>query len=367
MSEYSRRKQDRSSDVQSDQYYDQSHDNPNYRESYAYPPEYRDTYAEYDHYHSEASYDTAGYTDSANDDHPYHDETMARATDDQYNYEQPEYVPEYIEDYKQHEGSPAAHYPGAEFLDDYQPGDRIEPDFSDITDQPDDGIWLKEKHNRITYNDADLLDFEQPTRRSGFGTTMAGFAGVAGMLALIGFLAISSVPDLSPQEIIAMEGYAGEQKIKTPFNLASLRDCEVGADCSDSKKDITAITSSPTDGIITAATVSSVATNEVTTFTDTTENADGYTVIQEIPAANITIHESEESGSYYAAANEEMVVLQQWSNVRGQPERNGDILVSLAEGTIVTKIGQTGQWIEVAVNGRQRVTGYMHSSTVAQR
>jgi len=376
MSEHARRNHDRSSDVHSDQYYD----DPNYRESYDYHDarDYRDEYVEYDQYQTEASYhQSADYDHSASDDYSYHDETITYATDDQYNYEHPEYV----EEYDQQDSANAVHYPGAEFLTDYQPGDRIEPDFSGA-DIADEGVWLKEKHNRITYNDSDLRDFGPTARRGSLGTTMAGFAGVAAMLALIGFLAISSAPDLSPEEIIAMEGYAGEQQIKTPFNLASLRDCEASEDCIDSAKDITAITAGTTDGTTTTETISSIttnevatnevatnelATNEVTTFTTEAEVADGYTVIREIPAANITTFDSLETGGHYATANEEMVVLQQWSNVRGQPERNGDILTSLAEGTIVTKIGQTGQWVEVAVNGRQLVTGYMHSSTVAQR
>ena len=51
----------------------------------------------------------------------------------------------------------------------------------------------------------------------------------------------------------------------------------------------------------------------------------------------------------------------------GRPDINGEILTSLAEGTNVTMISQSGQWFEVEVNGRRRVTGYMHRSTVAAR
>ena len=188
--------------------------------------------------------------------------------------------------------------------------------------------------------------------------TLAGVAGIGGILVLIGFLAVSSAPDLSPEEIIAMEGYGGEQQVKTPFNLASLRDCDSGADCDyTTETTIVSVTSTSTSALVSS-------TNDIEADTDRniTESVnERNALITEIPAAQIVANTS--TGN----AGNNLVVLQQWSNVRGRPDINGEILTSLAEGTDVTKIGQTGQWIEVEVNGRKRVTGYMHRSTVTTR
>ena len=228
--------------------------------------------------------------------------------------------------------------------------DRIEPEFSETEE-----VWLKEKLTRITYNDNDLRDI-QPAKHSTMLRTLAGVAGIGGILVLIGFLAVSSAPDLSPEEIIAMEGYGGEQKVKTPFNLASLRDCDAGADCDrTTETKIVPVTS-------TAALVPSANGIEADTVRNFSEVVnEGNTQIREIPATQITAN----TNTFSAGNN--LVVLQQWSNVRGRPDINGEILTSLAEGTNVTMISQSGQWFEVEVNGRRRVTGYMHRSTVAAR
>jgi len=230
--------------------------------------------------------------------------------------------------------------------------DRIEPDFPETEE-----VWLKEKLSRITYNDNDLRDI-QPVKHSTMLRTMAGVAGIGGILVLIGFLAVSSAPDLSPEEIIAMEGYGGEQQVKTSFNLASLRDCDASADCDYTTK----TTIIPVTSTSTSALVSNTNDIEAETVRNITESVNEVnTQIREIPAAQITANTS--TGS----TGNTLVVLQQWSNVRGRPDINGEILTSLAEGTNVTKIGQTGQWLEVEVNGRKRVTGYMHRSTVTTR
>ncbi len=248
-------------------------------------------------------------------------------------------------------------------------------------------VWLKEKLSIISYNDHDLQDIER-ARHSTLKRTIAGFAGLTGILGLIGFLAVSSAPDLSPEEIIAMEGYAGEQSTKTPFNLASLRDCDTSADCSKAAKTeivpITAVSaqtlasvSQDTSGSRHAtptvpATEIYIARNNSETIGSFREN------FREIPAAVatiLTVTESEAADSATTRSQDytdsdlsisDLVVLQQWSNVRGAPELNGEILTSLAKGTNVTGIGQTGKWIKVKVIGRKQVTGYMHQSTVGQ-
>jgi len=297
MSEHPRKHQIRSTDVREDRYSDD--------------PRYREKHDEYDHQHRGAS-------EQRTVDHRYR--TGDESAD--------------------HQDANSGYS---------MSGNRIEPDFPETEE-----VWLKEKLSRISYNDHDLRDI-QHAKHSTAVRTMAGVAGIAGILFLIGFLAISSIPDLSPEDIIAMEGYGGEQKVKTPFNLASLRDCHVGADCSYK----------PDTEIVPVTSKSTLASGRADTQSASSNIRESVnessTQLREIPAATVTA--STDTGS----SDNNLVVLQQWSNVRGRPDINGEIITSLAEGTNVTKIGQAGQWFEVEINGRKRVTGYMHRSTLAER
>ena len=275
-------------------------------------------------------------------------------------------------------------YPGAEFLAEHQRSDHHQSDYHDRSYRepatqserwpaPErvEEVWMKEKSGKITFNDSDLQDVAYPKFSGGLSTTLAGAAGVTAMLALIGFLALSSLPDLSPQEIIAMEGYGGEQATKTPFNLASLRDCNDVHDCAEPID--TAITTS-TNSAQTAPVAPVVYTDEVLSdelpIADTTPlvveppaaTQAEFTELQEIPAATslaaiVTTFDE-------APVADQLTVLRQWSNVRSSPNTNGAILTSLARGTDVTLLRQTGDWFEVSVFDRREIIGYMHRSTV---
>ena len=87
-----------------------------------------------------------------------------------------------------------------------------------------------------------------------------------------------------------------------------------------------------------------------------------FTELQEIPAATslaaiVTTFDE-------APVADQLTVLRQWSNVRSSPNTNGAILTSLARGTDVTLLRQTGDWFEVSVFDRREIIGYMHRSTV---
>jgi len=306
-------------------------------------------------------------------DDRYSDEPSYRETHDEHDYNRRRVVSD--NDARDHRS--ADHRFGA--IDDHresrQPGN-FDPDFPETEEvwPETEEVWLKEKLSHISYNDSDLRDIKH-TKHSTIVQTLTRFAGIAGILGLIGFLAVSSIPDLSPEEIIAMDGYAGEQKTKTPFNLASLRDCYVGDDCSNlAKTEIVPITSTSGTTKSGISTSGSAQTSNSRNISETVDSSyESYPAVREIPAANSTTTNVATSSAAAdrpttrrdnAASN--LVVLQQWSNVRSAPEINGEILTSLAEGAQVTRIGQIGNWIEVKVSGRKQVTGYMHRSTVSQ-
>ncbi len=237
-------------------------------------------------------------------------------------------------------------------------------------------VWLREKQSRITFNDSDLQDIEF-IERSDRVRKLAAYGGVVAMLGLIVFLGFSSTPDLSPLEIIAADGYEGEQPTKTPFNLASLHECEPGAECAKAleskvtpvvaKTTVTEpVTETPTT-IVTQASSAKVAETFISTRdVPLADNLAGNLEILEIPAADTGLASTRlSSTNFEAGLFHRLTVLQQWSNVRGTPNINGDILVSLDIGKTVTKLGESGQWIEVQVDERPSVTGYMHRSTIA--
>ncbi len=363
---------------------------------------YRTDDADYDtrrpdesHYRAEThQYDDAGTSRrSSYQGETYQGETLS--TQDEY----AESIPEHVM------------YPGREFLDDYHYNDRTEPHFPEqsYTEQnygqqpaeswsaetwpneqrdvnyptetayshPQDAphteeVWIKESQNRISYNDYDLRDVDRP-RVSNYKTTLAGFAGVTAMLGLIGFLAFSSAPDLTPEEIIAMQGYAGEQPIKTPFNLASLRECDQ-IDCAGTSTTITPNTNNSTDRVSADSNeTSALPIAQTTTVLNAipSDASSGYIELQEIPAANNTYStlSTENNKPVYTEieSNKALQVLQQWSNVRTEPSTDGAIITSLSIGTGVTVLSQTGEWYEISLTDRSFITGYMHRSTVAEK
>jgi len=234
-------------------------------------------------------------------------------------------------------------------------------------------VWLKEKQSRITFNDADLEDIAF-AKRGNLAANLAGYGGVIAMLGLVGLLAVSSLPELSAVDIIEMDGYAGEQPTKTTFNLASLHDCEAGAECAEIEKtNIAPVTSgsstqalplAQTTTIDTTSASNSYAENNSAETFEYTEVSQGISV-QEIPAVIVSTSPTVDALSGNTSSNESMVVLQQWSNVRGTPDIDGAILTSLATGKTVTPISLNGQWVEVRIDEKPSVTGYMHRSTIA--
>ena len=268
------------------------------------------------------------------------------------------------------------------------PQDLTEPYyFSPESGVEDRGLYravqIQNAQNRIRINDTDFRDVTRP-KFSNLGTTMAGFAGVAAMLGLIGFLAFSSTPEMSPTDIISMQGYSGEQKTKTPFNLADLRGCDNLNDCNENTT--TAQHSDDTTTIASSEQTNSVQTgleqtgseqagqpvesqtyalNEIPLVTGHTVAQPGTPELREVPATTTRYVNVSDNGYSSISTDRQLQVSQQWSNVRNAPNMTGAIVKSLAQGTDVTVLSQTGNWFEIQVTNIPQIIGYMHQNTVS--
>ncbi len=255
-----------------------------------------------------------------------------------------------------------------------------------------DDVWLREKYTRISYTDADLRDAELvvPHDRGKALKRVAGFAATLGLLAL---LTVASTPDLSPQDIIAMDGYAGEQSPKTLFNPASLQKADIpgqestgtssAANLTASKQDTNAAwpdsnpttTTGNTDpgdagpGDAGPGNTGNAGLNNTSFDNAATSNGSSFSVIQASSTGTFNTDSSfnneAPTSALYNNTGTALTVLQQWSNVRATADINSEILTSLAAGKTVTQIGESGRWIEVQVDEQPSVTGFMHRSTVA--
>lgn len=248
-------------------------------------------------------------------------------------------------------------------------------------------VWLKESRGRITFNESDLMDVSKPVALNKLKRTVSAIFGTAAMLGLIGFLALSSAPDLTPEEIIAMRGYAGEQSSKTPFNLASLRDCDDISECGEkfevqtgevqtgsnqtgsaqATERQTSNSYTPDNQSTTPTrnsdTTSAIEATLAATPVVTNTNLSDYDELKEIPAATLQVNADTSENTF---TSDQLTVLKQWSNVRSSPDVQSEILTSLAEGTTVTLLSQTGNWFEVSAFKRREFIGYMHKSTLSE-
>lgn len=281
-------------------------------------------------------------------------------------------------------------YPGDHYTSQYDyslPDDDTDPHyFAPGRDVEDRGLYraaeIQKAENRIRFNDADFMDVNRP-KFSNMGTTLSGFAGVVAMLGLIGFLAFSSKPELSPTDIVSMQGYSGEQKTTTAFNLAELRGCETLHDCDEStsatqlSENTAAVASSNQAGSTqnglnqegseqASGEHQTYALNKIPVVTGHTSTQQGASELVEVPATTNQYVNVSESGYSSNDEAEQLQVSRQWSNVRDAPSMAGAIIKALPEGTDVTVLSKTGNWFEIQVNNPSQITGYMHKNTVSE-
>ena len=188
----------------------------------------------------------------------------------------------------------------------------------------------------------DLEDFSRPKNNKAIAK-LAFTTGIVASVALLGGMAISTIPELSPADIISMDGYVGQAEHKTPHNLKQI----VGT---ADKKTFAPV--SMTTDIIDAATTGNV------------DSSLEMSPLLEIPAVTVQSSTANIEATESTDLPIELRVSQQWSNVRNEPSTNGAILRSLDIGVTVKVLSKKGEWFEIFVPDSRGTIGFMHRSTL---
>ena len=137
-----------------------------------------------------------------------------------------------------------------------------------------------------------------------------------------------SRPDLSPADIVQMQGYGGRQSVPHTVTPESLGHSRSGSGYIGSIREVSARN-------LVVGDLQAIAPQIIDQHFPTTVETKPVT---------------------------RMRVLQQWSNLRTRPDLSGDIIASLYKRDTVTVLGQTDQWLQIETDDFQQ--GYMHRSVL---
>ncbi len=185
----------------------------------------------------------------------------------------------------------------------------------------------------------DSVNTQQPARFSKWALGAAFALGIP----LVAFaLVLGSLPEMSPAEIVQMEGYAGRaqassgQEVAQASEQAALQEVEI--------EGFELAPADPVEPVVSAVV-------EDSSF-------------REIAAATQAVEKSL-NAAVTAPDTENYPVLQvkkQYSNVRSGPSTGDSIITSLEVGSTVTVFNRSGNWLQVGLNDGSAVTGYIHKS-----
>jgi len=161
---------------------------------------------------------------------------------------------------------------------------------------------------------------------------------------------LGSLPDLRPEDIVRMDGYAGRPEAPpvADFKVAS----QPVAETSPQTRQLVEV---PISGL------------PLVSATAESEEPVQKIELREIAAVQEIIEKEPPVETFDASEGVvvELVSLQvktQYSNVRSGPSTDNRILTSLSTGAVVSVFGRDGDWLEVGLNDGSAITGYMHKS-----
>jgi len=276
-------------------------------------------------------------------------------------------------------------------------------------------------HTQSTDQNFDSEDFQEAplvARANGLHPFLIGVCGALFGLLFAVVLVRGSMPEMTPEQIVAMEGYGGRQPPRHIFNLDSLGSSSISSNVSrELIKRVTTSADSEVELLDESPLAAQFAddANQETGSVPATDallldyeepNESWPLEIIEVPASPIIVGKDAqdvaapvvEEFDYRALnrqSNEQIpnvrtisesalmsgktdqsetttikvlpVLMVKTDNtfVRAEPTQGSTIKLVLARGSSVTAFEQSGAWVHVGANDGSSITGYVHQSKIA--
>ncbi len=207
---------------------------------------------------------------------------------------------------------------------------RTDPQFAGPAESGGSGI-------RLSHDDLRDVGVNPLSRYTG-----KKFAKVAAVTLFFAFgvlVVLSTKPDVTAYDIVSMDSYEGQQQPEWALDL------EIGDGCDS----------------LSACFKESLAMTQ-----KKNEATPDPKAVMEIPARSIQpdVPEIVSTVNVVEPTSDRMRVARQWSNIRTEPGMSGAILTSIASGSEVHIIGQSGTWYEIVTADDRAIQGFMHQSTL---
>lgn len=242
---------------------------------------------------------------------------------------------------------------------------------------------------QVTDQNFDIEDLQEaPTlpRTQKVHPVLVGVVGSVVGLALAVMFIRGSLPEMTPEQIVAMEGYEGQQPPRHIFNLDSID----SAQNAQSQRKVP-IVAAAQEVVVQPASMGAVkATEPVNALLtiETEEPKDSWALeIVEVPASPIIVGKDAQevsapiveefdyrklnrkpSDSNNTSAIRVLPVLTVNTDnalMRAEPSVDAEVTLVMARGASVTAFEQSGAWVHVGANDGSSTTGYIHQSNIA--
>ncbi len=235
----------------------------------------------------------------------------------------------------------------------------------------------------------DLQEVPRRVRESKIRLVVITVMSVVCLLAFLIILVRGSMPELTPEQIVQLDGYEGQQAPRYIFNLYSLKQqqaneetalpkaapqvesvvpvavavssAEPVAEPADAVIESTEIRVAPLGAAQQAEPAAVIDSNPVTVYEIAELTRDpGRQVIGRVDAVSRKNNPTEQ-GAVIEVLPVLSVVGDQ-SLLRSGPSREADIVTTLAKGDTITVFDNQGEWSYVGTNDGSSTIGYMHNS-----
>jgi hypothetical protein len=256
---------------------------------------------------------------------------------------------------------------------------------------------------QVTDQNFDIEDLQEaPTlpRTQKVHPVLVGVVGSVVCLALAVMFIRGSLPEMTPEQIVAMEGYQGQQPPRYIFNIDSIESAPAAQGPREepvvaAARDV--VVQSASVGVPKTDTAEATSTNSGTNTTEgdsvnallaieTEEPRDSWALeIVEVPASPIIVGKDAQEVSApiveefdYRKLNRKpsdntsairvlpvLTVNTDNTLMRAKPSESAEVTLVMARGASVTAFEQSGVWVHVGANDGSSTTGYIHQSNIA--